>query len=164
MKSKAAAYLLWLLCIFSLCGVQRIYCKRYISGIIYFFTFGVFGIGQIIDLFVIPDMVDEENLKYKALYGYNPQFLNQVTSQVVSNPRNQVAPMPNSTKSQKVSDTIKILKLAKNNGGIVSLVDCMLETGKEAEEVKKTLEKMCRDDLLEITNLPDSGAIVYKLL
>ena len=164
MKSKGIAYLLWLLCIFSICGVQRIYCKRYFSGIIYFFTFGIFGIGQIIDLFVIPDMVDEENLKFKALYGYNPGFSNQLNSQVVSNTRNPIAPVSNNTKSQKVSDTIKILQLAKNNGGIVSLSDCVLETGKEAEEVKKTLEKMCRDGLLEITNLPDSGAIVYKLL
>ncbi|WP_414625219.1 TM2 domain-containing protein [Calothrix sp. CCY 0018] len=162
MKSKGLAYILWFLCAFSICGAQRFYCKRYISGFIYLFTFGFFGIGQFIDLFTIPNMVDEENLKYQALYGYQNININgnpQVTINVDA--RNHAYKTAN---NRKVSDTIQILQAAKNNRGMVSLSDCVLATGKETAQVKQTLDKMCQEELIEMTNLPDSGAIVYKLL
>ncbi|BAY87067.1 hypothetical protein NIES267_65780 [Calothrix parasitica NIES-267] len=165
MKSKGLAYILWFLCAFSLFGAQRFYCKRYISGFIYLFTFGFFGIGQFIDLLLIPNMVDEENLKYQALYGYqninisgNPQVTINVDGRKSHAYKTQTA------NNRKVSDTIKILQTAKNNGGMINLSDCVLATGKETARVKQTLDTMCKDGLLEITNLPDSGAIVYKLL
>ena len=163
MKSKGLAYILWFLCAFSICGAQRFYCKRYISGLIYLFTFGLFGIGQFIDLFTIPNMVDEENLKYQALYGYQNINING-KPQVTLSVSNQTPSILNAAKSQAASDTIKILQAAKNNGGMISLSDCVLATGKETAQVKQTIEKMCQDELIEMTNLPDSGAIVYKLL
>ena len=163
MKNQGLAYILWFLCAFSMCGVQRLYCKRYISGFIYLFTFGLFGIGQFLDLLLIPNMVDEENLKYQALYGYQNNNIGgnpQVTIDVDSRKSH-----PSKTaNNKKVSDTIKILQAAKNNGGMINLSDCVLTTGKETEQVKQTLDTMCKDGVIEITNLPDSGAIVYKLL
>ncbi len=163
MKSKGLAYILWFLCAFSLCGAQRFYCKRYISGFIYLFTLGFFGIGQFIDLFTIPNMVDEENLKYQALYGYQNINLNG-NPQVTINVDGRKSHASKTADNSKVSDTIKILQAAKNNRGMVSLSDCVLATGKETAQVKQTIEQMCQEDLIEITNLPDSGAIVYKLL
>ncbi|MGB6296024.1 MAG: TM2 domain-containing protein [Rivularia sp. (in: cyanobacteria)] len=167
MKSKELAYILWFLCTFSICGAQRFYCKRYISGFIYLFTFGFFGIGQLIDLFTIPNMVDEENLKYQALYGYQNININgnpQVTINVDSRKSHAHKTAYKAINNKKVSDTIQILQMAKNNGGMVCLSDCVLATGKETKLVKQTLDKMCTDGLIEITNLPESGAIVYKLM
>lgn len=46
-------YLLWL---FGFLGSHRFYYGKRISGTIYFFTFGLFWIGWIIDLFLIPSM------------------------------------------------------------------------------------------------------------
>ncbi|AFY59163.1 TM2 domain-containing protein [Rivularia sp. PCC 7116] len=163
MKSKGLAYILWLLSVFSIFGAQRFYCKRYISGFIYLFTFGCFGIGQIIDLFTIPNMVDEENLKYQALYGYQ-NLNNNGNPQVTINVDGRKSHASKTTNNRKVSDTIQILQTAKNNGGMINLSDCVLATGKETAQVKQTLDQMCKDGLIEITNLPDSGAIVYKLL
>ena len=163
MKSKGLAYILWFLCAFSICGAQRFYCKRYISGFIYLFTLGFFGIGQFIDLFTIPNMVDEENLKYQALYGYQNINLNG-NPQVTINVDGRKSHASKTADNSKVSDTIKILQAAKNNRGMVSLSDCILATGKETAQVKQTIEQMCQEDLIEITNLPDSGAIVYKLV
>ncbi len=163
MKSKGLAYILWFLCAFSICGAQRFYCKRYISGLIYLFTLGLFGIGQFIDLFTIPNMVDEENLKYQALYGYKNINLNG-NPQVTINVDGRKSDAYKTADNSKVSDTIKILQAAKNNRGMVSLSDCVLATGKETAQVKQTIEQMCQEDLIEITNLPDSGAIVYKLV
>lgn len=51
--SMAVGYLLW---IFGFMGAHRFYFGKPISGTIYFFTLGLFLIGWIIDLFLIPGM------------------------------------------------------------------------------------------------------------
>ena len=60
-KSSGAAFLLWALCLVGLCGMHRFYLGRYVTGILWLLTFGLLGVGQIIDLFLINGMVDEEN-------------------------------------------------------------------------------------------------------
>src|SRR5512133_696620 len=51
--SKAIGYVLWL---FGFTGAHRFYYGRPISGAIWFFTFGLFLVGWIVDLFLIPSM------------------------------------------------------------------------------------------------------------
>jgi TM2 domain-containing membrane protein YozV len=53
------AYILWFF--LGYLGIHRFYCGRYISGIIWFLTGGLFGIGWIIDIFLIPGMVLDDN-------------------------------------------------------------------------------------------------------
>lgn len=55
-------YLLW---IFGFTGSHRFYYGRPISGTIWFFTFGLFLIGWIIDLFLIPSMDRAADLRYE---------------------------------------------------------------------------------------------------
>ena len=64
MKSTGTSYLLWLLCFVGLCGIHRIYNGRIITGLIWLFTGGLFLIGQIIDLFLIPGIVDDANRRF----------------------------------------------------------------------------------------------------
>jgi TM2 domain-containing membrane protein YozV len=66
-KSTAVTYLLWFLGGFGILGLQRFYLGRWVSGLIWLFTGGVFVIGAIIDLFVIPEMVRVENLSRRLL-------------------------------------------------------------------------------------------------
>jgi TM2 domain-containing membrane protein YozV len=61
MYSNGTAYLLWLLCFLGLCGIHRFYAGKPISGLIWLFTGGLLFIGQFIDLFLIPGMVDQAN-------------------------------------------------------------------------------------------------------
>jgi TM2 domain-containing membrane protein YozV len=61
--SKVLGYILW---IFGFTGSHRFYFGKPISGTIYFFTFGIFFIGWIIDLFLIPSMDKQADLRYKA--------------------------------------------------------------------------------------------------
>jgi TM2 domain-containing membrane protein YozV len=56
-KSTVVTYLLWILGGFGVLGLQRFYLGRWVSGLIWLFTGGVFMVGAIIDLFVIPEMV-----------------------------------------------------------------------------------------------------------
>ena len=60
--SKAIGYILWL---FGFTGSHRFYFGRPISGTIYFFTFGLFLIGWIVDLFLIPSMDREADVKFR---------------------------------------------------------------------------------------------------
>ena len=76
-KSTTVTYLLWILGGFGVLGLHRFYLGRWVSGLIWLFTGGVFMVGSIIDLFVIPEMVRVENLSRKLLQqaqgGWEPQ-------------------------------------------------------------------------------------------
>jgi len=61
--NKLIGYILW---IFGFMGAHRFYYGRPISGTIYFFTLGVFLIGWIVDLFLIPAMDREADRRYVA--------------------------------------------------------------------------------------------------
>jgi len=49
----AIGYLLW---IFGFMGAHRFYFGRPVSGTVYFFTLGLFLVGWVVDLFLIPGM------------------------------------------------------------------------------------------------------------
>jgi TM2 domain-containing membrane protein YozV len=59
--SKALGYLLW---IFGFTGSHRFYYGRPITGTIWFFTGGLLLIGWIIDIFLIPSMDRDADIKY----------------------------------------------------------------------------------------------------
>lgn len=61
--SKVIGYILW---IFGFTGSHRFYFGKPISGTIYFLTLGLLGIGWLIDLFLIPSMDRQADLRYKA--------------------------------------------------------------------------------------------------
>ncbi len=59
--SKTIGYLLW---IFGFLGAHRFYYGKQITGVIWFFTLGLFFIGWIIDLFLIPAMDREADSRF----------------------------------------------------------------------------------------------------
>ena len=61
--SVLLGYLLW---IFGFMGAHRFYYGKQITGVIWFFTLGLFFIGWIIDLFLIPTMAREAERRYVA--------------------------------------------------------------------------------------------------
>lgn len=61
--SKTVGYILW---IFGFMGAHRFYYGRQITGTIWFFTLGLFFIGWIIDLFLIPSMDRDADTRYTA--------------------------------------------------------------------------------------------------
>jgi TM2 domain-containing membrane protein YozV len=60
---KSAGYILWL---FGFTGAHRFYYGKPVTGTIWFFTFGLFLIGWIIDLFLIPSMDRQADLRYQS--------------------------------------------------------------------------------------------------
>jgi TM2 domain-containing membrane protein YozV len=61
--SKVIGYILW---VFGFTGSHRFYFGKPVSGTIWFFTLGLFGIGWLIDLFLIPGMDREADLRFRA--------------------------------------------------------------------------------------------------
>ena len=62
--SLAVGYILW---IFGFLGAHRFYYGKPVSGTIYFFTLGLFFIGWIVDLFLMPALERSADRRY--LYG-----------------------------------------------------------------------------------------------
>jgi len=60
---KSIGYILWLI---GFTGSHRFYFGRPISGTIYFFTFGLLGIGWLVDLFLIPSLDRQADLRFRA--------------------------------------------------------------------------------------------------
>ncbi len=61
MKSTGVAYLLWLLGIFGWLGFHRFYIGKIGTGLIWMFTGGLFGLGALIDLFILGGQVEQYN-------------------------------------------------------------------------------------------------------
>ena len=60
---KSIGYILW---IFGFTGSHRFYYGKPVTGTIWFFTLGLLGIGWLIDLFLIPSMDREADLRFRA--------------------------------------------------------------------------------------------------
>ncbi len=61
--SKVIGYILW---IFGFTGAHRFYYGRPVSGTIWFFTFGLFLVGWLVDVFLIPGMDRDADRKFRA--------------------------------------------------------------------------------------------------
>ncbi len=71
--SKVIGYILW---IFGFLGAHRFYYGKPVTGTIWLFTFGLFGIGWLVDLFLIPSMDREADLRFRSgQYDYSVAWI-----------------------------------------------------------------------------------------
>jgi TM2 domain-containing membrane protein YozV len=61
--SKTIGYILW---IFGFTGAHRFYYGRQLTGAIWFCTLGLFGVGWLIDVFLIPGMDRDADRKFRT--------------------------------------------------------------------------------------------------
>jgi TM2 domain-containing membrane protein YozV len=67
--STLMGYLLWL---FGFLGAHRFYYGKKVSGIVYFFTLGLFGVGWVFDLFWMPMLARSARHRYyEGRYSYD---------------------------------------------------------------------------------------------
>ncbi|MDX2494529.1 MAG: TM2 domain-containing protein [Desulfuromusa sp.] len=70
---KVIGYILW---IFGFTGSHRFYYGKPISGTVYFLTLGLLGVGWIIDLFLIPGMDRQANMRFSSgSYDYTVAWI-----------------------------------------------------------------------------------------
>lgn len=169
MKSSGIAYLLWAAGLLGGCGLHRFYLGKYGTGVLYFFTFGLFGIGQFIDLFRIPGMVEHENLKWQLRHGaaVNIHIQGQ-TDQTISVDRQghriqeprQTPPAQPEISPEKALET-KILRLARQFKGRLTPLELAANSELALEEADKALENIVRKGYANMT-VSESGHIIYE--
>ncbi len=164
MKSKLIAYLLW--CLFPFCGLHRLYLGKSGTGILYLFTGGLFGIGQLIDLFLIPGMVENENLKWQIEHGatVNITIQGQVAQPIST--KSSSRPVSGHVSSQLASGSKKdlettILTLARKFQGKLTPLELAANSSLSLEEADKALEDIVRKGYANMT-VTDTGNIVYE--
>lgn len=136
-SDKGTAYLFWCMNFIGLAGMHRFYLGKPISGALYLLTFGFFGIGQFIDLFLIPGMVETHNLRQYLLPGTTG----------AAKPTNKLA--------------VEILKVCRRKNG-ATLSDCVIETEADVSLIKAEIHKLCVEGLLHIDNRDHDGAVIYR--
>lgn len=141
--SRGTAYLLWALCLFGVSGIHRFYLGRIGTGIIWLCTWGLFGIGNIIDLFTIPTMIDAEAAR--RIGGPTPARM----------PPESAA----STGPIEPVETI-ILRAAKEHGGLVTPTEVAVDGDYSLDESKACLDDLVSRGHAEL-RVRRSGGIVY---
>lgn len=170
MKSSGIAYLLWCLAWFPLLGgAHRFYLGRYGTGFLYWLTWGFFGIGQVIDLFRIGEMVEQENLKWQLRQGptVNINIQGQVGSSAPTHSSYQT-PSSQTSRQKPASDAnpaktleTTILKLARKFQGRLTPLELAANSALSLEEADKALEDFVRKGYAEMI-VTDAGNIVYE--
>ena len=74
-KQSGWGFLFWAACFVGLCGLHRFYLRRYATGFLWLITFGLLGVGQFIDLFLINGMVERENREDAAEFEIDRALL-----------------------------------------------------------------------------------------
>jgi TM2 domain-containing membrane protein YozV len=161
------SYLLWLACVFQVHGLHRLYNGKVGTGLLWMCTFGFFWVGQVVDLFLIPNMVEEHNLRLRARLGMNPYGI-PLDSASVQPTLVQEEEIKAYTKSaQPLSqDTlmIKLTQAAQRRGGKISVTQGVIETEANFAEVEQALEQMVKKGYVGVENHPVSGVVMYDFL
>lgn len=162
--NSGTAYILWCLCLFGICGVQRFYTGQVGIGLLYLFTFGLCGIGQLIDLALIPGAVEARNTYLRGLQGGTASAsVNQTINLNLSDIpqfRDQLGTTPTAT-SAAMTPMQKLLKAAKEHGGQLSIAQAAMHTELEPEQVKALLHEATKAGYADVMNDPNTGSVRY---
>jgi TM2 domain-containing membrane protein YozV len=150
MKDKTIAYLLWCGCFVGVCGLQRIYNGKYGTGFLWLFTWGLFGFGQIIDLFTIPGMVEDAN--NRMLVASMGQAALAAGAAGVP-----VKRLPRTTEEFQVA----LVHAAEQHGGRLSVAEAVAATGRGFKEVDKQLKEMAIAGYVEADS-DEAGQVFYR--
>ena len=145
----AISYLFWLACCSGFFGLHRLYNGKIATGLLWLCTFGLLGIGQVVDLALIPKMADARSRQLKQRKYQLGQFDHPG---VLHKPEAQAPPL-----------TMQLLQLAKRNKGRLLVTDCVLETGANFDEVESQLRALVKSGYAHATNDINTGVVVYEI-
>ncbi len=148
MKDKTVAYLLWCGCFVGVCGLHRIYNGKYGTGFLWLFTLGLFGIGQFIDLFTIPGMVEDANNRL-LVQAMGVAALSAGGGAPVKR-------LPRTTEEYQVA----LVQAAAAHGGRLTVAEAVAATGRGFKEIEKQLMEMARSGYIEADS-DDVGQVFY---
>ena len=166
MYSVVIAYILWLVSGFGALGFHRFYLGKIPTGLLWMLSGGLFGLGAIYDLITLPRQVQDANVRKELLEQIRRQF-NGATAA----PRGQGGWRYANDAQFRVMDEKGpekerpeqvMLKLAKENRGILTVSEVAMGAGIPMEEAKKLLDALVSKGFAEL-RVRKSGSLVYVI-
>ena len=143
------AYLLWLFSGFGALGLHRFYLGKIGTGLLWFVTGGLCGIGCVYDAVTLSRQVREANIGARIRSEMDYEGARGLPS------HGGGAAAPQSEDPEKT-----VLRVARRNGGFVTPGEAALEGDLSVDEARKQLEKMAASGNAEM-RVRSSGVIVY---
>jgi serine/threonine protein kinase len=159
-KRLNTTYILWLVgfiigtSVRPLKGLHRFYNGQIFTGLLWMIPV-VGDIGSLVDLFLIPRMVDEYECKARSKLGISESGVPIAPQAAVT----QTLPPP--TREQQM---VKLLKAAQARGGQLSVTQAVMDTSIGFEEVENLLREMMKSGYATIDNDAKTGMVVYRFL
>jgi len=159
MYSVGIAYLLWLLSGCGALGFHRFYLGKIPTGLLWMFTGGLGMFGSVYDFLTLPDQVREANIK-NAIYDRRTQQMvrQQENWRYASDGQYKVV----NGKHEKESPERVILKLAKENNGIITVSEVALSANITINEAKKILDTLVTKGFAEL-RVRKNGSLAYVI-
>ncbi len=160
------AFLLWLGCVFGLAGIHRFYLGKPGTGILYLLTWGLFGIGSVVDLVRMHSLVENANVRQEVLESraerrrlkHRRKQKLLVESKASSTPAGSSKKPAIETKDEM---RLALTQAAAKNNGMISVTQGVLATSKSFAEVEEALDAMAKSGYVGVDNHPDSGVVIY---
>ncbi|MDR0450062.1 MAG: TM2 domain-containing protein [Treponema sp.] len=170
MYSVTLAYILWFLSGFGAFGFHRFYLGKIPTGLLWMFTGGLGMVGSIYDFFTLPGQVREANFR-NAIYGSALRNGRRDGSFEGAGPDRRNSGAENwryvddgeiRVVHEKESVERAILRLAKENKGILTAGDLALRANIPLEDAKKSLDTLVNKGFAEL-RVRRSGTLVYTI-
>lgn len=152
MNRVGMSYVFWVAGLVGVSGLHRFYNGKIVTGLIWLFTGGLLGIGQFVDLFLIPGMAEEREGEIKARLGDSENGISLVNRAIATTALPQ-------TREQLM---VALLKAAVDRGGKISVTQGVMATGATFAEVEVTLQEMFKSGYVSVDNDPKTGVVVFE--
>ncbi|MGL5192002.1 MAG: protein kinase domain-containing protein [Chroococcales cyanobacterium] len=147
------SYLLWMAGFFGVGGLHRFYNGKYVTGVIWFCTWNFFFLGQIVDGFIIPGMVDKYQDKMRKKLGIS-------ATGVPLAPQNAISQTVNLQTQEQLM--IALVRAAQARGGKLSVTQAVIDTNRGFSEVEQALTQMVSAGYVSVENDPVTGIVIYR--
>lgn len=160
--STGMGFGLWCAGLFGACGIHRFYMGKTGTGLLWLFTMGLLGVGQIVDLFRMKTLVRDANFREgRVPPPFHQGRLVPPQQSADVEPRATTAG-PKRRLSKPLNLQQQLLKAAMGNGGELTVTQGVLATGKSFEEIERALNQMSDKGYVDVDNAPGTGVIVYR--
>jgi TM2 domain-containing membrane protein YozV len=96
MKNDNEAFVLWCAGLLGACGLQRIYVGKMATGLLWLFTFGLLGFGQVFDLLMLDGWVAQANGEDDPAVAPAPAYVRASDAVPLPLPAPPPVPLPGS--------------------------------------------------------------------
>lgn len=140
---------------FGLFGIHRFYMGKWFTGLLYLVSFGLLGIGQVVDLIRLRGLVQDENDKRRHLTANERRYLAGGRRQIGNGLD------PPAGKPTIESIRMKLLSAAAARGGKLSVTEGVMATGNSFAEVEAELDGMAKSGYVGIDVDEETGRVTY---